>query len=313
VLATGESHSFKIYYGGAFSKVEASAALAIVDAEVYSYGYPNIGGSCDTDGSPNTFIFGFVGVGGTAIFTALPTAIPTAVPTPVPTAVPTSNPTEVPTDVATAEPTAVPTSIPTAVTTDVPTAEPTPEAVIPAVPTATPTSAPTNRPASVISNGLIKLGVNPEGHLNIRDAGISSIGSSTTAVGLRLIFSDGSESEATAPGCLCEGWGVSASLVASGTTVSAGAVIDSGGVRNMLTSLFVSDASTAVSTVVVPPTDSVLKVTHDYHPSSTLNLYEVVVTITNIGTGDLTNLRYRRVMVRRCMCIIMIRFYDNSF
>ena len=66
----------------------------------------------------------------------------------------------------------------------------------------------------VITNGTIKLGVLPEGHLNVTNAGIPSLQAGTTSVGLRLIipegnetFPEGGESEATAPGCLCEGWG----------------------------------------------------------------------------------------------------------
>ena len=143
-------------------------------------------------------------------------------------------------------------------------------------------------PPAVIDNGLIKLGVRAEGHLNIPGAGIPSRpSSSTTAVGLRLIFPDGSESEATAPGCLCEGWGASAGAV------SGYANEDVDGVVNLTPISFVDTPTTAVSVVDV---GTVLEVTHDYHPSVSPNLYEVTVTLKNISGADIADLRYRRVM-----------------
>jgi len=62
-LAAGQTVSFKVYYGAAANKAEALAALAAIGAEVYSLGEP----SNTEDGSPNTFIFAFAGVGGVPI------------------------------------------------------------------------------------------------------------------------------------------------------------------------------------------------------------------------------------------------------
>ncbi len=140
------------------------------------------------------------------------------------------------------------------------------------------------------TSGLIKLGIRDEGHLNVVGGeGIASIGSgSTIDAGLRLVFPNGDEAEATAPGCLCEGWG------ASGDAVSGGASVDLGGVFNLSNITFASDGTAATSTVDVGAT---LRVTHDYHPSAdTPNLYESTVTIENISGAPLADVRYRRVM-----------------
>jgi len=147
---------------------------------------------------------------------------------------------------------------------------------------------------TVITNGTIKLGVRPQGHLNVVNAGIASLDSFTTSVGLRLIipvgnetYPDGGESEATAPGCLCEGWGAAGNGV-SGHANAADAVV------NMSNVVFDYTASTADSTVNIGTT---LRVRHEYFPSPvTPFLYEVRVTITNISGGPIGDLRYRRVM-----------------
>jgi hypothetical protein len=141
---------------------------------------------------------------------------------------------------------------------------------------------------AVIDNGLIKLGVNEEGHLNIAGVGSPSIYAGTTAVGLRLIYPTGGESESTAPGCLCEGWGASADGVSGYANVS----VD--GEVNLSLVSFADTATTAVSVVDI---GGVLEVTHDYHPSAaTPNLYEVTVTLTNTSGAGIADLRYRRVM-----------------
>nr|WP_235834974.1 PEP-CTERM sorting domain-containing protein [Albitalea terrae] len=64
-VAAGESVSFDIFYGAAGSETAAFAALGAVGAEVYSLGQNSRTGL--TDGTPDTFIFGFAGVGGTPV------------------------------------------------------------------------------------------------------------------------------------------------------------------------------------------------------------------------------------------------------
>ena len=124
-----------------------------------------------------------------------------------------------------------------------------------------------------ITNGVIKLGVWDRADLNI-----------PTGVGLTYVPTG---NESTSPGCACEGWG--AADATSGVT---GYANESRGTAGIEVVSFVKTASTAVSTVLIGGT---LRVTHDYHPSSNPNLYEVSVTIENIS-GAAVDLRYRRVM-----------------
>jgi type IV pilus assembly protein PilY1 len=137
---------------------------------------------------------------------------------------------------------------------------------------------------AVITNGTIGLGINPEGHLNMfPDPEIPSAGG-TTPYGLRDLRTGW---EATAPGCLCEGWGVSDGIIDSAASV------DTGGVRNMTVMSFVTTATTATSVVDV---GGVFEVTHAFKPTADINLYEAVVTIKNISGAAVANTFYRRGM-----------------
>lgn len=155
-----------------------------------------------------------------------------------------------------------------------------------------------------ITNGLITLGVNDHGHLNVAggqvgigtDPGASVQGTGT--VGLR--FNTGGRSYAsTEPGCLCEGWG--AGIVSTGD--SGGANEDYGGAHFLELVSFTSTASTATSVVRVMDglgagAGAVLEVTHAYKPSTSANLFQVDVSIKNVSGFDLglNDLVYRRVM-----------------
>jgi len=67
-LAPGASKDFKVFYGAAGNPVDALNALKNVGAEVYSLGMPSNFPPGDAQfGTPNTFIFGFAGVGGTPV------------------------------------------------------------------------------------------------------------------------------------------------------------------------------------------------------------------------------------------------------
>ena len=149
---------------------------------------------------------------------------------------------------------------------------------------------PADHSSAIIDNGVIQLGVNDQGHLNM-PGGTRSSGTGTTFVGLRYMPTN---AEATAPGCLCEGWGA-----ADATTGTSGYANEARWPRvaNMQVVSFVSDASTATSIVDIPNSASpLLRVTHFYHPSTeTPNLYQVDISITNMG-GSPVDLRYRRVM-----------------
>jgi type IV pilus assembly protein PilY1 len=158
--------------------------------------------------------------------------------------------------------------------------------------------------SAIITNGTVTLGVNDEGDLNVTDVTLpgypgASLGG-TAAVGVRL---NETNADGTAPGCLCEGWGV--------------AIIDGPGapfsgfvnraftltpVVNLSLVSFTATESTATSIVIINDATGApaLEVTHAFGPSASPNLYRVEVTIRNVSVGPLgtgpTSLRYRRVM-----------------
>lgn len=138
----------------------------------------------------------------------------------------------------------------------------------------------------MIDNGVVRLGVAPEGHLNIpcTNSTVSSGSFGTDWVGLRYLPTNG---EASAPGTPCEGWGVaSADLGISGFT-SAGC-----GAGNVTVEGFYVSPMSATSVVRVGNT---FKVTHRYTPSPVSSfLYQVDVFIENIGTAFVADLRYTR-------------------
>ena len=138
--------------------------------------------------------------------------------------------------------------------------------------------------AAFITNGTIQLGVDDFGQLNVVGGTPSSGG--VTTVGLRYLPTN---AEATAAGCLCEGWGVADAT--SGITGYANNNSGSGGLSLLS---FTSTADTATSVVDV---SGLFKVTHNYAPSAnTANLYETTVTIENISANTVNNLLYRRVI-----------------
>ena len=151
---------------------------------------------------------------------------------------------------------------------------------------------------AIISNGTIQMGINPEGHLNVLGPESAQ---GTTYVGLRYLPTN---NESTAPGCLCEGWGVGD--VTSGLSGWANED-ESPRVNNLVLDSFVSGPSSATSIVfVVPgasggdgggaiPAGAIMKVTHNYAPSAHQNLYRVTVIIENI-TSQAQHVVYRRVM-----------------
>jgi len=135
---------------------------------------------------------------------------------------------------------------------------------------------------AIITNGVIRLGVQTQGHLNF------------AGVGLRFIDGSGFQYESTYGGCQCEGWGVG-SRVGGIVTSWGGANEDVGGRTNLTNVAFTSTASTAISTVRLT-TGATLTITHEYKPSSVPNLFEVNVTISNTGSDAINDVVYRRVM-----------------
>jgi hypothetical protein len=152
----------------------------------------------------------------------------------------------------------------------------------------------------IIDNGTVQLGVHPEGNLNV-PGGTPSMEYGTAYVGLRYIPTNG---ESTAPGCLCEGWGVA--NADEGTGIFSGyANVAVDGVNNLIRSPETGITNTSGKTQPesegsafksVVTTSGRLKITHDYKPSASPNLYVSEVTIENIGEETVGDLRYRRVM-----------------
>jgi hypothetical protein len=138
--------------------------------------------------------------------------------------------------------------------------------------------------SAIINNGVIQLGVNDEGDLNV-GGGTPSSGTGTTIVGLRYMPT---KADAISPGCPCEGWGVADKT----TQISGWANRDYGGAHGMTLVSFTSDSTSATSIVKISNT---LQVTHFYHPSASPNLYQVDVSIKNIGSTP-AELLYRRTM-----------------
>ncbi|WP_027709290.1 PEP-CTERM sorting domain-containing protein [Zooshikella ganghwensis] len=137
-------------------------------------------------------------------------------------------------------------------------------------------------------SGDIVLGVNDEGHLNVAD--IMGVTINTGSTGLTYV----PVGDATSPGCLCEGWGVS---VVNGGTHIGFASVDSGGVSNITVDGFVSDATTATSDVHLTDLAGVL-VKHEYMPFAGApgNAYQATVSIFNTTGAPLMDVRYMRAM-----------------
>jgi uncharacterized repeat protein (TIGR01451 family) len=150
---------------------------------------------------------------------------------------------------------------------------------------------------AVITNGTVMLGVNDTGDLNYDCTAqpgcpAQSLGEHVSVVGIRYVPLN---TDAIAPGCLCEGWGV-----ADAGSGLVGFSDEDQTDTNVTVDSFTSTAATAVSTVSVADASKPgykLQVVQDYHPSpDSANLYEVGVTITNTGTSAVSDLRYRRLM-----------------
>jgi hypothetical protein len=142
--------------------------------------------------------------------------------------------------------------------------------------------------AAVISNGTIKLGVNPQGDLNAPDpVSGQEIGVTYIPTGF-----DGTRS-----GCPCEGWGAGG---VAGTDTFEGHANEAEGQFGYKAVSFTSSATSAVSVVDILASDGttpMLRLRQDYHPSpNTPNLYEITTTVQNVSSGSINDVRYERVM-----------------
>lgn len=138
---------------------------------------------------------------------------------------------------------------------------------------------------ALITYGGTTLGVNDEGHLNFYSE--SGPGGPITYGLYRAGLGD-----AISPGCLCEGWGVSATL--DEQSFAAWASLDNGGISGLTGGTFGASANTATSEVQA--SDLPLTIRHAFGPSLAAGLFQVQVTLTNTGTATLGDLTYRRAM-----------------
>ncbi len=139
------------------------------------------------------------------------------------------------------------------------------------------------------SLATVALGVNSDGSLNLAAGNITN---NASATGLAFRFPDGSWRDATAPGCLCEGWGVS---VNNNLATSGSANRDHG-------TFGLSSAASGITTTSITTTSSLtslagLSVTQEYGvAAATSSLFEVKVTITNDTGAAVNDVKYVRVM-----------------
>ena len=136
----------------------------------------------------------------------------------------------------------------------------------------------------------VALGINDLGHLNFSSDVFLTANAGAT--GLAARFADGQFYDATSPGCLCEGWGVS--LNVGGAMVSGYANESSGGSGGLGGGTFGATTTAATSTVNL--LDAPIQVTHAYGISLAPGIFQGNVTITNNGTQTISDLVYRRVM-----------------
>jgi hypothetical protein len=139
----------------------------------------------------------------------------------------------------------------------------------------------------------VALGVNDQGHLNFFDPTFQPLNVSSTGLSYRFDVGFGSWRDATAPGCLCEGWGLAATDLDLGR-VAGWASIDNGGISGLTSGVFGSTTTTASSTVSLA--GSPVKIQHFYGISLAPHVFQGNVVITNEGSSPIQDIVYRRVM-----------------
>ncbi|QUG99377.1 hypothetical protein [Bacillus tropicus] len=151
--------------------------------------------------------------------------------------------------------------------------------------------------SAVIDNGsFVQLGINDSANL----LAISPI--SNLLIGLKYIPTD---NDSLTSGIPWEGWGIANADLITGA-FSAFANISEGGVNNMTVQIGTeitnptgnvkSDSQGSAFKSIVQSNNGRVKVTHNYMPSISPNLYLIEVFIENIGVLPIGDLRYRRVM-----------------
>lgn len=148
--------------------------------------------------------------------------------------------------------------------------------------------------ATILQYGDTYLGVNDEGHLNVRASDIAGLPEEfysefgSDVVGLwRAGLGD-----ATSPGCLCEGWGVAASYESA--RVAGWANEETGGAMGLSDGIF--GATDASVTSMVNFQDAPISVTHAYGRSLANGVFQASVTIANNADTTIGDVVYRRAM-----------------
>jgi len=143
------------------------------------------------------------------------------------------------------------------------------------------------------TTATVALGVNATGELNTIGDAVGDIRTANASgyVGVAKKFADGTWRDATAPGCLCEGWGVSVNGTVSGY---ANRAVGSGGLTAGVIS-GVTGSSVTSTTSLAGLTGLTIK--QEYSVSTkTSALFKDTVTITNTTGADVNNVKYVRVM-----------------
>jgi hypothetical protein len=142
----------------------------------------------------------------------------------------------------------------------------------------------------VAATATVALGVNDDGSLNTSP----NITANAIATGLAYKFPDGSWRDATAPGCLCEGWGVSVNGTTSGY---ANVDTDTGPINLSFAAATGVTGSTVTTTASIASLPGI-KVTQAYQPATNAPgaLFRVHVTIENTTGAAVSDLKYVRVM-----------------
>ena len=152
--------------------------------------------------------------------------------------------------------------------------------------------------STTAANQKISLGILPEGHMG---SSVNNIATNASYTGIAYKMS-GSWKDATTPGCLCEGWGGGArdQFGREFHGEADEAIVWPGGVNNLEVKSFVVDETSMESIVWIddPSGNPAMEVKHVFGPSTLRpdELFEAVVTITNISSNTLTDVRYNRTM-----------------
>jgi type IV pilus assembly protein PilY1 len=146
---------------------------------------------------------------------------------------------------------------------------------------------------AVVTNGAgLAIGIDTRGQMNVPEAGgVNPINSSYVGLSYFTDYDGNGSSEwgdATSPGCLCEGYGVS-------VTGAKGWADNSTGIFNITPVSFSATASTIDVQTELTSLPG-LDIRHQYQPSTSDNLYEAIVTITNNTGATVNDLRYDRTM-----------------